>query len=413
MAGADDRDDLDVLFRRERGRLVARLTRRLGAARLDLAEDVAQDALLQAVQSWPYQGRPDNAAAWLHRVALNKAYDRLRREKVGARHAEAEQAAAAPDNVHTAHIQDDDLRLIFLCCDERLSEFERVALTLKVASGFTAKETAALFLMSPDALGQRLARAKRKLRDDPAPLGEEPTRFEIARRSSAAVKAIYLMFSLGYAPARGAQAVRRDAAFEALRLACAFADGALTGEAEARALAALLCFQSSRFNARETADGEIVLLADQDRAQWDAGLIARGLAYLQAASAGATLTRLHLEAGIASLHATATDSAASDWTRILGMYATLERMTGSPVVTLNAAAALSLSGAPQAALDKLETLNAQARLQAYAPYHVTRADALRRLGRDGEAAECLRAALACGATDPAHRLFEAQLAAYM
>ncbi len=253
---------LDRIVRRERSRLVAHLVGRLGGARLDLAEDVTQEALAVALASWPYQGLPDNPAAWLARVARNKAYDRLRRERRELPYdAEIDKRSTnpeiAPDNTPD---QDPELRLIWLCCHNSLSERDRLALTVKIAGGFTTGEVAGLFLTSQEAMARRLTRAKQTLRGSEKELHETPETIDLAARLKSVLKVIYLMFAMGYAPRRGEYAVRSDIALEALRLARLLAGHAPTATAEAAALCALLCFQASRLAARETAQGGIILL---------------------------------------------------------------------------------------------------------------------------------------------------------
>lgn len=407
---------LEKLARRERGRLVALLVGKLGPARLEMAEDVVQDAIIAAMAAWPYKGMPDNPAAWLNRVARNKAYDRLRKEgrekpwldEIGDHAADD----ISPDNSDATHgqlfgarIKDPELKLIFLCCQPEIAQEDQLMLTLKVVSGFTAKDIGALFLKKEAAVGQRLARAKRKLRALGASAGgksitDGPSRFELKERLPTVLKVIYLMFSLGYAPRRGEALILRDVAEEALRLAVSVADANETASPSASALAALLSFQASRFDARVGTDGALVLLRDQNRVLWDKDLISRGFAYLKAAQAGAKLSRYHLEAAIASSHAAAPDFAATNWQQLLGVYAQLEAMTGSPVVAVNACVAEAFAGAPEAAFLKLEALAKHDQLHAYAPYHIARGELLRMLKRPADAAKSFKKALECDASAP-------------
>lgn len=407
---------LERLARRERGRLVALLVGKLGSARLEMAEDVVQDAVVAAMASWPYKGMPDNPAAWLNRVARNKAYDRLRKEgreqpwldERGEPFA-AGISDAKNDQTHGqlfgARITDPELKLIFLCCQPETAPEDQLMLTLKVVSGFTARDIGALFLKKDTAVGQRIARAKRKLRvheaaQTGASITDGPSRFEVKQRLPIVLKVIYLMFSLGYAPRRGEHLVMRDVAEEALRLAVAVADAPETASADASALAALLAFQASRFDARVGTDGELVLLRDQNRALWNRKLIELGFAHMQAGQCGEKLSRYHLEAGIAATHAAAPDFAATNWQQLLGVYANLEAMTGSPVVAVNACVAEAFSGAPEAAFLKLEALARHERLQDYAPYHIARGELLRMLKRPIDAAACFEKALECDNSAP-------------
>lgn len=401
---------LERLARRERRRLVADLVSKLGPARLEMAEDVVQDAVIAAMAAWPYRGMPDNPGAWLNRVARNKAYDRLRREGRESPLPEGDsiplqqEAADGSDETHGrffgARITDPELKLIFLCCQQALAVEDQLMLTLKVVSGFTARDLAALFLKKEAAVGQRLARAKRKLRLQDKSLTDGPSRFEVKERLPVVLKVIYLMFSLGYAPRRGEQLMLRDVAEEALRLAVVVAGARETADPAAHALAALLSFQASRFDARTSTGGSMVLLRDQNRVLWDRGLIRQGFAHLRAAQSGSRLSRYHLEAAIAASHAAAPDFPATDWQQILALYGELEALTGSPVVSINACVAEALAGAPEDAFLKLEALAKHGQLADYAPYHIAHGELLRMLKRPMDAAESFRRALACDASAP-------------
>lgn len=403
---------LDRVVRRERGRLIAGLVKRLGSHQLELAEDVAQDAVLTALSLWPYRGTPDNAGAWLHRVAFNKAVDRLRRERRELA-LDDELDVPVPDedaSLYAARIGDPELRLMFLCCHSTLGGIDQLVLTLRVVSGFSAREIGQLLLSREGTIAQRLARCKRKLRRlDGAP-AEPPSLFEVEARLTVVLKVVYLMFSLGYAPRSGARAVRRDVAIEALRLGRELADGKATATPAAKALAALLCLQASRFDAREDVNGTLVLFRHQNRADWDPELVGLGLDYLQASMAGEGVTRYHLEAGIASIYATAPSWERIDWQAVLHYYEKLRQVADSPVVTINAAVAEAFAGEPKRALARLEALGREPALDRYGPYHIARAEVLRMLGREIEANMSYSAAIANGASTPVIRHLEARLA---
>ncbi len=377
------------------------LVGQLGGQALDLAEDMAQEALLTALARWPWQGLPENPAAWLRTVARNRAIDQLRRSgREVAWTSEREPAGEdRADDVYAARLPDPDLRLVFLCCHPALTEEDRLALTLKVVGGFTARETAAVLLKPETAVAQRLARAKRKLRKLGDTLANEPSRLDIDRRLDTALKVIHLAFSHGYAPRSGAQLVRRDVCLSALRLARALAADDRTGTGASRALAALLCLQSSRLEARETGDGRPILMRDQDRGSWNRDLLGEGMEWLARAREG-PLSRYHLEAGIASLHATAPTWEDTDWRTMLGLYESLQQLTDSPVVGVNAAVAQALSGDSRAALERLDALAEHPNLAEYAPYHVARAEILERTGDIAGARAAIRQAQACGLSDP-------------
>lgn len=402
---------LERIARRERGRLVADLVSKLGPARLEMAEDVVQDAIIAAMATWPFKGMPDSPGAWLNRVARNKAYDRLRREgresplpEDGEPPHVRSTAEQGTDRTHGqffgARITDPELKLIFLCCQQTITPEDQLMLTLKVVSGFTAKDIAAVFLRKEAAVGQRLARSKRKLRTIEDRLTDGPSRFEVKERLPVVLKLIYLMFSLGYAPRRGDALVLRDIAEEALRLAITIATARETQSPAASALAALLSFQASRFDARIGTDGKLVLLRDQNRALWDRGLINQGFVFLKQSQAGEGVSRYHFEAAIAAAHASAPDFASTNWQQVLGVYEQLEALTGSPVVALNACVAKAQAGQAEAAFLKLEALSKHRQLAEYAPFHIARGEILRMLKRPVEAAECFKKALACDASAP-------------
>ena len=398
--------------RRERGRLVGNLVARLGGAQLDLAEDVAQDALLQAMSTWTFRGLPENPGAWLARVAYNRAIDKLRRGKRETPYAEqSDKRSSEALTGFSSEIEDPELRLIFLCCHARLRELDQLVLTLKVVSGFTVREIAGVLLASEEAIGQRLARAKRKLRSAPEDIDSPPTRFDIEARMNTALKVIYLMFSVGYSPKSGDALIRRDIAEEALRLAICVADQPGVSTASAQALAALLCLQASRLDAREAPDGSLILLREQDRARWDRERIARGLAYLQAARDAQTLSRYHLEAGIAAAHAAAPSWDECDWGAIARYYELLLDMVYSPVIAVNASVAQAMRGEPDLALETLDLLADEKSLRDYAPYFAARAEVLRMLGRDADAAAAFSAAIECDASTPVLKHLEQRLAA--
>jgi RNA polymerase sigma-70 factor (ECF subfamily) len=400
----ETRHVLDLLVRRERGRLIAGLVNRFGSRNLELAEDVAQEAIVTALGVWPYEGVPRDPTAWLARVAGNGAIDRLRREKREIVY-DAEVDCRASESVAEdfgAHAQprDPELRLIFLACHPELDGVDRLALTLRIVSGFTARELAEIFLSTEPAIAQRLSRSRRKLRKlDPAAIAS-PSDSALDARLGAVLKVVYLMFSLGYAPRSGARLIRRDVTSEALRLARDLADRPATATPTAKALAALLCFQASRSAAREDGEGRPILFADQDRAAWDGELIDRGLRYLQEAKAGELISRYHVEAGIAACYAVAPSWSEIDWPRIVTQYRQLERLTDSPVVTINASIANAFAGDAEGSLARLEGLRRAPLVEGYAPYHVARAEILRLLGRVDESNRSYRDAIATGFSVP-------------
>jgi len=387
MAAGHDTEvtrELDRLFRREAGRLVATLVKKLGPHHLNLAEDTAQEALAAAARTWPYDGLPDNPAAWLRTTAYRRAIDELRRAKVAAKALpllEQEATALPSDESLTG---DAELELLFLCCQPMVAELDRLALTLNIAFGFSAREVAQLFFMKAPAMSARLTRAKEHVTQSGLDCAM-PLRTGLRERLPSVLKVVYLAFSLGFSPGPGPKAVREDVALEALRLARALTHGAGAQDGSTDALTALLSFQASRLQARTDEEGAFIRLENQDRSRWDHQLVTQGFLHLARAQRAETLSRYHIEAGIAAAHAAAPSFAATDWTQIVRLYQTLEAMTGSPVVALNHAAALSAAGEPATALDKLKSLERHPAMENNLHFHTAMADILHRLGKADEA----------------------------
>jgi len=385
------------LFRRSSARTVALLVRALGPAQLDLAEEAVQEAMLRALHVWPRSGVPDAPEAWLVTVARRAALDRLRRGAVRARHAAATAAVAAAEPLAGATLPetaglDDELALLFLCAHPALPRASRLALVLKEACGFGVDEIAAALLSAPEAVAQRLVRAKRQLRALEAPC-EMPLATERTARLSTVLESLALLFNEGYAAHSGDAAVRGELCGEAIRLAESLLGSRETAAPEVHALLALMRFHGSRLAARTDDSGVPLSLAEQDRSRWDRAWIARGFVHLEAAMASDRLTPWHLEAGIASCHAVAEDEASTDWPAVLAFYDQLRALRDSPVVAVNRAVALGFAHGPDAGLAALAELDATRELARYAPLEVARAGLLRRAGRFAEAQAAYRAAL--------------------
>lgn len=419
---------VDHLFRREAGRMVAVLTRSFGPARLDLAEEVVQEALVTALKRWPWSGVPEDPVAWLYRVARNRALDLLRRDgsfrsKEGAirdalvppRDA-GRDAGEIPEGVHLAgEIPDDQLRLIFLCCHPDLPRDGRVALTLKTVCGFSVPEIARAFLTRDATIAQRVVRAQRRIRELGLPF-EVPGPTELPERLDTVLEVLYLLFNEGYSAHAGDALVRADLCHEALRLARHLALRPDTGNPAVHALAALLAFQASRLPARVDAAGDLVRLEDQDRSRWDRGLIHCGFAHLERAAQGREETTVHLEAAIAAQHAAASrdgapDAAGTDWPAILALYDRLLACNPSPVVALNRAVALARVEGPEAGLAALEVLGEAREVRGYHLLPAIRGDLLRRAGRTREAEAAYREALERPCSEPERRFLERRVAA--
>lgn len=381
MAGV--KETVDAVWRIEGARVVATLARMTGD--LGLAEELAQEAFLAALEQWPETGIPGNPGAWLTTVAKRKAIDQWRRDErlqeryrlLGEELSRAPEAAWEP-------IEDDLLRLVFTACHPALSSQAQVCLTLKTAGGLSNEEIARLFLVGVPTIQQRIVRAKQALRRSGVRF-ESPSAEEWGERLAGVLSVIYLIFTEGYSATAGENVVRRDLAEEALRLGRVLA-GLMPREAEVHALLALMEFQASRFAARIGPDGKPVLLEDQDRARWDWAQIGRANEALARADALAPRRGSYaLQAAIAQCHAKAADVESTDWPRIVSLYEDLERINPSPVVSLNRAVAVAMVGAPAAALKVVDELDAAGKLRGSYLIPSVRGELLARLGRNEEA----------------------------
>ena len=401
---------LEHFFRRECGRLVAALVRSLGPQHLDLAEAAVQDAFLRALRVWPLRGMPDRPDAWLFRTAQHVALDELRRmTRFDARREAVAREMERPPPPEDAHfpgeLVDDQLRLVFLCCHPALVPASRVALTLKVAAGFSTAEIARAFLTTEGTIAQRIVRAKRTLRDADAPF-EIPPPAEVAARLDDVLGVLYLVFSEGYRPHSGEAGVRGDLMEEAIRLTRLVLQHPAGREPRVEALLALMLFQSSRLDARVDGAGTLVPLEEQDRSRWNRERVDQGLLHLARAGRGDQLTEYHLLAGIAACHATATGPGSTDWARIVQLYDDLVARGAGDVVRLNRAVAVSYRDGPLAALTLVDALASSPALADYALLPAVRADLLRRAGRRGEAAREYREAARLAENAPERRYYE-------
>jgi RNA polymerase sigma-70 factor, ECF subfamily len=399
MSDADARRVVEAAWRIEFPKLVARVARLVGD--VGVAEDLAQDALVAALEQWPGAGVPRNPGAWLMAVAKRRAVDHLRRgklldrkhEQLG-RELEDVQEDATPDldAALDDHIGDDLLRLVFTACHPVLSSDARVALTLRLLGGLTTAEIARAFLVPEATIAQRIVRAKRTLAAAQVPL-EVPRGAALAERLASVLGVIYLIFNEGHSATAGEDWVRPALCEDALRLGRTLAELA-PGEAEVHGLVALMELQASRLRARVGPSGEAIVLLDQDRSRWDHMLIRRGLAALARAEAsGAALGPYALQGAIAACHARARTPEETDWVRIAALYDALAQLTPSPVVELNRAVAVAMAFGPAAALEIADSLHRAGALDTYHLLPAVRGDLLERLGRHDEArAEFERAA---------------------
>jgi RNA polymerase sigma-70 factor (ECF subfamily) len=381
---------IESIWRMESARIIAGLTRIVRD--VGLAEELAQDALVSALEQWPNSGVPDNPAAWLTAAAKHRAIDLWRRNKLLERKHEelhrelATQELAMPDfeSAMDDHVGDDLLRLIFISCHPVLSSEARAALTLRLLGGLTTTEIARAFLVQEPAIAQRIVRAKRTLAEAHVPF-ELPRKSELASRLASVLEVIYLIFNEGYSATAGDDWMRPALCEEALRLGRILAELA-PEESEVHGLVALMEIQASRVAARTGPSGEPILLLKQNRALWDHLLIRRGLAALDRANALVGGPGPYaLQAAIAACHARAVDAESTDWPRIAALYGELAKLTPSPVIELNRAVAVAMAFGPAAGLELIETLSSNPSLQSYHLLPSVRADLLFKLGRFAEA----------------------------
>ena len=390
MTVSETHGAIDAVWRIESAKVIAGLARITGD--VGLAEDLAQDALLAALEQWPESGVPANPGAWLMQTAKHRAIDRLRRDKMAerkhehvARELESQQERAVLD-LDTAlddHVGDDLLSLIFTACHPVLSTEARVALTLRLLGGLTTDEIARAFLVSEATVAQRIVRAKRTLSDAKVPF-EVPRGADLDARLSSVLDVLYLIFNEGYSATAGDDWVRPGLCEEALRLGRVLA-GLAPDEADVHGLVALMEIQASRLRARVGPTGEPILLLDQDRGRWDHLLIRRGLAALERAEAAGRSGPYTLQAAIAACHARAGSADATDWGRIASLYAQLAALTPSPIVELNRAVAVAMAFGPAAGLTIVDGLRAEPALKNYHLLPAVRGDLLAKLGRRDEA----------------------------
>jgi RNA polymerase sigma-70 factor, ECF subfamily len=403
MEGDDARRAIDAVWRIESARLIAGLARISGD--VGVAEDLAQDALVAALEQWPRGGVPDNPGAWLMTTAKNRGIDRLRRGEMAARKeeelgrevelrarlGEVDLAAAADDE-----IEDDLLSLIFTACHPVLATEARVALTLRLVGSLTTAEIARAFLAKESTVAQRIVRAKRTLAEARVPI-EVPGAAEREERLASVLEVIYAIFNEGYAASGGDAWIRTDLCEEAMRLGRILV-GLTPNEPEVLGLVALMELQAARFPARTGPGGEAIPLLEQDRSRWDLVLVGRGLKALEQAEAlGRPLGPYALQAAIAACHARARTPERTEWERIVALYDGLAAITGSPVVRLNRAVAVGMAFGPEAGLELLDGLAREAELEGYHLLPAARGELLGRLGREEEAsAEFARAAALSG-----------------
>jgi RNA polymerase sigma factor (sigma-70 family) len=351
--------------------MVATLTRIFGIEHWNLAEDVVQEALSRALQTWPYRGVPENPSAWIMRASRNLALDVIRREKT-FRSKEAEIASLSERDGSTSgtavfrenEIADDRLRMMFVCCHPVIPPEAQVALALKTLCGFNVTEISRAFLTTEAAIAKRLTRAKQKIQEARVPF-EIPTGDQLSRRLDSVLQSLYLLFNEGYKASSGEKLVREDLCNEAIRLTELLAQHPAGNRPETHALLALMLLNAARLAAREDNQGNLLRLEEQDRRRWDQPMIARGMSHLRESAAGDAVSEYHLQAGIVACHAMAKDYQSTDWTRILSLYDRLMEVDDSPVVALNRAVAMGNVHGPEAGLRAVATIHNSKKLNSY------------------------------------------------
>jgi RNA polymerase sigma factor (sigma-70 family) len=364
---------VEHFFRHESGKIISTLTRIFGIENLTRAEDVVQETLARALQTWPYYGIPRNPAAWITQVSKNLALDLIRREKIFhnkeveiARLIEQDSADATAENavLGEKEISDDRLRMMFVCCHPLLPQEAHVALALKTLCGFSAGEIARAFLTSEAAIAKRLTRAKQKIREARVAF-EIPAGEELARRLGGVLQTLYLLFNEGYKASAGEQLIREELCHEAIRLAALLSEHPAGNRPQVHALLALMLLNGARLPARLDRDGNILRLKEQNRSCWNQAMIARGLFHMAQSTAGDEISEYHLQGCIAACHCAAKDYDSTDWPRILSLYDRLIEMNDSPVIVLNRAVAVANVHGPRAGIEAVEAIRNQQELNSY------------------------------------------------
>jgi len=400
---------VDAVYRSDSRRVLATLIRLLGD--FDLAEEALHDAFTAALERWPREGVPANPRAWLVSAGRFKAIDAIRRrarfdrsQALLAERLEAEGPAVEPGD--DEGVEDDRLRLTFTCCHPALTSDAQVALTLREVCGLTTEEIARAFLTTAPTVAQRIVRAKGKIRDAGIPY-EVPSRSDLPERLDGVLRVIYLVFNEGYSATSGETVIRAELSTEAIRLGRLLVS--LLPEPEARGLLALMLLHESRRAARTSAEGELILLDDQDRSRWNRDLIAEGRPLVTRALLSRRFGPYTLQAAIAAVHAEAATAGATDWAQIVGLYDLLLRADPGPVVELNRAVAVAMRDGPAAGLALIDAMLTRGDLDDYHLAHSARADLCRRLGRAAEARASYQRALALTRLEPERRFLERRL----
>ncbi len=388
---------VENLFRREWGKMVSTLTRIFGIEHLELAQDVVQQALVKALQTWPYYGVPENPSAWIMRVSRNLALDQVRRETT-FRNKEVDIAGflaqQSPGDLKpsTEEIADDSLRMMFVCCHPQIPREAQVALALRTLCGFSVTEIASAFLTTEAAVAKRLTRAKQRIRSAHIAF-EIPTGKELTARVTGVLQTLYLVFNEGYKASVGERLVREELCQEAIRLTQLLAGHSAGNQPRCHALLALMLLNAARLPARTDAEGNILRLKEQDRTHWDRPKIARGMFHLAQSASGPEISEYHLQAGIAACHCAANTFEETDWQQILSLYDRLVELDDSPVVALNRAVAVANVRGPAAGIAAVKSIRNSKELRSYYLLYAVLGEFEERLGRPQSAASYFRQAL--------------------
>ena len=389
---------VEHLFRHESAKMIATLTRIFGIEHLSLAEDVVQEALSRALETWPYRGIPEKPSAWIMRASRNLALDVIRRQKsFRAKEAEIAQlmerdGSAGETATFSEHeIADDRLRMMFVCCHPVIPSEAQVALALKTLCGFSVAEISHAFLTTEAAIAKRLTRAKQRIEEARVPF-EIPTGDELARRLDSVLQSLYLLFNEGYKASSGEKLVRGELCEEAIRLTELLAQHPAGNHPKTHALLALMLFNAARLAAREDDRGNLLRLEEQDRTRWDQAMIARAMSHLRESAAGGVVSEYHLQAGIAACHATAKDYQSTDWARILSLYDRLMEFDDSPVVALNRAVAVANVHGAKTGLEAVRAIRDGKKLDSYYLFHAVIGELEMRLNNRETAAQEFRKA---------------------
>jgi RNA polymerase sigma factor (sigma-70 family) len=409
---------VDHFFRNESGKMVSVLTKIFGSQNLDLAEDVVQDSLMEAIEHWQYKGVPENPSAWLFRVAKNKALNIINREKYKRQY--SKDAAHLLQSEWTAEpaldflfseqeIQDDQLKMIFTCCHPAISPDSQIALALKTLCGFSIPEIAKAFLTTEENIHKRLVRARQKIRDDNIAF-EIPSGNELAVRLKTVLETIYLLFNEGYSASKGNDVVRYELCEEAIRLTqIIIADKSIRPKETVHALLALMFINASRFKARQDADGSLLTMEEQDRSLWNQQMLGIGLGHLSEATQNNSISIYHILAAISAQYSIAPDYNATDWKGILSLYDSLIQLDNSPLVLLNRAIAISKVSGANKALEELDKLSNNPALRNYHLFYSTQAEFFIQSGHFNHAITALQKAIELSSLKSEKDLLEKKL----